>query len=185
MKKRIVIVLILIFLIILFITYINYVGAKTYIYNELTNQFETGYKNYIDDINAGRAKYPEDIMPDEVASTFGNEAMNGRYTLLEDSIDEYKLARTYITNKGKPSSKIDLKLNITPRIIVPTPLNTVYMIITYEEVIKLDNKIYRYGISEDLKIVLKKKAGKWEPVYMVTGDLRSKGKTLNAKYSMP
>lgn len=185
MKKKYLIFIVFVIIIILLRLIVQYYGAKRFIYNELSSQFEQGYKDYLEEIEAshnGNIKtyeYPESFIEKVNNPDFLEENMLGRYALLEDSIDEYSRARQYVANKlPDKSHKIDLELEISPRFIIPT-WNKVFINLVYKEIIKLDDKIAGYGVSGGIQAGLKRKGLKWEFFYITNNGYYGAATTLD------
>lgn len=182
-------IILVIILIIAFQIYKNHSESFTFIKDELNNQFENGYKDYISVINQAvdidvQDIDTDDILPESINNTFLDENMDGRYMLIVDSIDEYFHAKNYAEYHKMNPYKIDLELNLKLKRTLVSPFNKVSMVVEYTEIIKINDEIVGYGHSGDIDINLKKCNGIWNPTHMTESGIYGQGYYIGHEHNI-
>ncbi|MCD8238607.1 MAG: hypothetical protein LUC92_04625 [Clostridiales bacterium] len=169
-KKRIALVSVLLVCLLGFMYYfIIKAYVKTRITNELTYQYEEGYKEYLEYIRhmyyADEFTHIEDVIPE---SCFENPDMYGQYDLLEDSLSDYREILISSKSYNLPLEDFYLDLTLDFQEISISPLGKVYVCVTYDEAIKYNDELVSYGLKADMVIEMKWKGLKLTPYYMCT-----------------
>ena len=95
MRKNMFKIIIIIIIVILFMIYLvrclfaYHAGIE--FKNEIINQFENGYKDYLYYLDNDSTPEPIDnIFSQYISDTFNDPHMEGKYLMLKDSVTEYK-----------------------------------------------------------------------------------------------
>lgn len=148
-----------------FFAYNAAIGLK----EELIEQFEIGYIDYLCYINSNTmSESAMNIFPKYITDTFKNENISARYIMLKDSIILYKKAKNSAQKDGLNINNIKLYLLNEMSLIVPTPFNKVHMDLYFREFARVDGKYDINGNIRKLEVRMVKKDNKWDVEYIIS-----------------
>ena len=148
-KKDIYIFVIIIFICQSLFIYINaYIIAKR-LQNKIILQYESGYLDYLDEINAG---------------TVYNDKIEDEYGMLNDSIKMCIKGKESLKKDNISAEDLDLRIDHLDTFIIPKLHNKIYMHFSFEETVYFNNNssVYLIGDKGRYYITLEKVGKEWQ-----------------------